>query len=276
MNTTNTTPTPQVFRGSLRIISAGAAQSLVLSFTDLINRGANSQALQLHASFGAVGAMVDLFTAELAQISQGSSLMPCDLMISSQGILAGLGHEGLVQASTLSPLGLVSTGLARLGSDTSAIWGACPPNANANDHLVQTLKSATHIYIPDPIKSTAGIHVKAVLTRLGLWESSASKLQSFPNGAAAMAQLAKDARPGALGCTQKTEILFTQGVEWVEPLPEEHALKTLYSVVRCLDDSSAHSSTEQVTLAQAFLDQLVSPELAELRAESGFEQLGAE
>jgi hypothetical protein len=41
--------------------------------------------------------------------------------------------------------------------------------------------------------------------------------------------------------------------------------------VRCQKDSSDPSAAAQVALAQAFLDQLISPELAELRAESGFE-----
>lgn len=282
----NSHHTPHPLAGQLRIISAGAAQSLVLSLTERINRklqtatsiqslpslpSTPSPYLQLNASFGAVGAMVDLFKAELSAKTEDKGAVSCDLMISSQSILETLGQEGLVQSSTLKALGLVSTGLARLSSDTSNLWGACPPHANASEHLVQTFKRASQIYIPDPVKSTAGIHVKAVLTRLGLWESCADKIQSFPNGATAMAQLAKDATPGALGCTQKTEILFTPGVQWVEPLPEEHALKTLYSVVRCQKDSSDPSAAAQVALAQAFLDQLISPELAELRAESGFE-----
>jgi len=276
-------------RGHLRIISAGAAQSLVLSLGELINRSSlpssssssslspSTPSLQLNASFGAVGAMVDLFEKERSDAAH----TPCDLMISSQSILTDLGARGWVQANTIEPLGLVSTGLARVSSDESGLWGASALAASAdpNAHLVETFLQATQIYIPDPVKSTAGIHVKAVLTALGLWERCADKLQSFPNGATAMARMAQEARAGALGCTQKTEILFTPGVQWVEALPPDHALKTLYSVARVQADvSTAPDRTPsggdghaQVALAQAFLEQLVSPEQATLRAESGFE-----
>ena len=281
-------PLPSL-RGHLRIISAGAAQSLVLSLGELINRSLppasstpSSPQLQLNASFGAVGAMVDLFEKE--RLEDGSP--PCDLMISSQSILTDLGARGWLQANTIQPLGLVSTGLARVSSDESGLWGAGAASQDPNAHLAETFLQASQIYIPDPLKSTAGIHVKAVLTALGLWERCADKLQSFPNGATAMARMAQEARAGALGCTQKTEILFTPGVQWVEALPPDHALKTLYSVARVKADvsthpdsanSSANKSSEeraQVALAQAFLDQLVSPEQALLRAESGFESVG--
>ena len=276
----NTSSNPEAFpalQGQLRIISAGAAQSLVLSLTELINQGASTPRLQLNASFGAVGAMVDLFEKERGQ--EGST--PCDLMISSQSILLSLGDRGWVQASTLQGLGLVSTGLARVSGDDSGIWRASgtgtgtgagsESGSDPNAHLQQTLRQASQIYIPDPEKSTAGIHVKAVLERLGLWQACAPKLQSFPNGATAMAQMAKEACPGALGCTQKTEILATHGVQWVEPLPPDHALKTLYSVVRCQADDAAPRVGAQVALAQAFLQQLISPMHASLRAKSGFE-----
>jgi molybdate transport system substrate-binding protein len=271
----------QDLEGRLRVISAGAAQSLVQSLAQIINSPMSPPRLELKANFGAVGAMVDLFKAERAQLRQAppspaSDLLPCDLMISSQTILEDLAREGWVQGDTLRPLGWVSTGLARLAGDPSEIWGASPAGierdrAQAQAHLVKAFQSATQIYIPDPVKSTAGIHVKAVLTRLGLWEACAPKIQSFPNGATAMAQLAKDARAGALGCTQKTEILFTPGVEWVEALPSDFALKTLYSVARCSEDSPQQGPSPQAQLAQAFLDHLISPELSVLRAQSGFE-----
>jgi len=44
-----------------------------------------------------------------------------------------------------------------------------------------------------------------------------------------MAQMAKDQRKGALGCTQVTEINYTEGVEVISILPKRFELNTLYS-----------------------------------------------
>ena len=45
-----------------------------------------------------------------------------------------------------------------------------------------------------------------------------------------MRALADTTGPGAVGCTQVTEILYTPGVDLVGPLPAEFTLATMYSV----------------------------------------------
>jgi len=73
----------------------------------------------------------------------------------------------------------------------------------------------------------------------------------FPNGNTAMAALAKAAgRP--IGCTQHTEILGTEGVILVGPLPSELGLATTYTagiVTRAAAPELARRLIEMLTTA---------------------------
>ena len=90
-----------------------------------------------------------------------------------------------------------------------------------------------------------------------------ARLRSFPNGATAMAELARatDARP--IGCTQVTEILYTRGVALVGPLPKPLDLVTEYS-------AAVASRTTDRELALAFVAKLAGPETRALRESAGF------
>jgi len=206
----------------LRIISAGATKGLIsdsqVAFSKTLPAHLN---LQFECSFGAVGAMKDIFLSESTQ-SIPSNLCGV-VMVSSVAILQPLMDEGLLLASTYSPICWVSTAMARLQGDASV------QAMDSEEALKEALFGAPAIYAPDTDKSTAGIHFKKVLSTLGLWESLSTRVHNFPNGAAAMAQMAKDQRKGALGCTQVTEINYTEGVEVISILPKRFELNTLYS-----------------------------------------------
>jgi molybdate transport system substrate-binding protein len=96
--------------------------------------------------------------------------------------------------------------------------------------LRAALAGATRLLFPDPQRATAGIHFAGVLRRLGIEDDVASRCSTFENGAAAMAALAASGRPGEVGCTQVTEILYTPGVSLVGGLPAGFDLTTVYSV----------------------------------------------
>jgi molybdate transport system substrate-binding protein len=111
--------------------------------------------------------------------------------------------------------------------------------------------------------ATAGIHFMKVLQKLGVADELADRFRPHPNGATAMKAMGLSKDPNAIGCTQVTEILSTPGVQLVGDLPKSHELATMYTAVLA-------KRARQVDMAQALIAHMVSPALAELRAELGF------
>jgi molybdate transport system substrate-binding protein len=229
---------------SLKILSGGAAQGLV---GQLESRFFSESGRAIAGTFGAVGLMRDKLLAG----------EPCDVIILSKALIDQLGASGQVQAGSARALGLVTTGMA-------VKTGEAFPQVDSPAALKAALLAARGIYFPDPEKATAGIHFMNVLKTLGIDAELASRLHVFPNGATAMREMAQSAEPGLIGCTQKTEILYTQGVQWVAPLPREFELLTSYVAAVC-------TQAEQPQAAAMLIDMLVSPAAAELRRNGGFE-----
>ena len=170
--------------------------------------------------------MKDIFKAEVLTLAAED--LAGVVMISSESLLNDLIKEGLLDPASYTPIGWVSTAVARLEGDDSI--QALPKE----EDLQHALLHAPVIYAPDTEKSTAGIHFKKVLMALELWTPLKDRIQNFPNGAAAMGQMAKDHIQGALGCTQVTEINYTPGVEVISLLPKRFELNTLYSAASAL------------------------------------------
>jgi molybdate transport system substrate-binding protein len=126
------------------------------------------------------------------------------------------------------------------------------------------LSGASKLYFPDAVLSTAGIHVMKVLTALGLHESHRARFAQFPNGATAMRALADAGDVQAVGVTQCSEILITEGVQWIGPLPGEFALATGYS-------AGLVSRAVSAKVGEAFLAELAAAGNADVRARAGFE-----
>ncbi|GAB3771602.1 substrate-binding domain-containing protein [Ramlibacter monticola] len=228
---------------TLHILSGGAAQGLV---SRLQAEFEARHDCRLAGTFGAVGAMKDKLLAGA----------PCDLLILTQALVQDLGAQGHADASSARPLGLVKTGVAlKAGREPVAI-------RTAND-LKALLASAPAIYFPDPAKATAGIHFMKVLQALGLADDP-RRLRTFPNGATAMAELARAPEPEAVGCTQVTEILITQGVHLTGLLPSPHELATTYT-------AAVAAGAKEPDLARALVAALTAPDAAQVRKECGFE-----
>jgi len=241
---------------ALRIISAGAAKGLINDLQDPFSRTVPHIQPSFDNSFGAVGAMKDIFKAE--SLEPLADKLAGVVMISSESILLDLIKEGLLDAASYTPIGWVSTAVARLEGDDSIV--AMP----RQEDLQHALMHAPVIYAPDTEKSTAGIHFKKVLTALELWAPLKDRVQNFPNGAAAMGQMAKDQIKGALGCTQVTEINYTPGVEVISLLPKQFELNTLYSAACALRG-------HQIALARDFIRFLCGDSPAkEARHSGGF------
>ena len=227
---------------TVRILSGGAAQGLVGRVQPAFEQ---QHACRIEGIFGAVGLMKEkLIAGDL-----------CDLLILSDALVQGLVAEGRVDPSSVRPIGGVKTGVAiKEGRAEVAIHNL--------DDLKALLQLAPAIYFPDPVKATAGIHFMKVLRALGLAEE-ASRLRTFPNGAAAMAALAQAPEPDAVGCTQVTEILITRGVHLTGPLPAPHELTTVYTAAVARD-------ALEPQLARDLIAALTSPQHADTRRACGF------
>lgn len=79
-----------------------------------------------------------------------------------------------------------------------------------------------------------------------------------------MRHLTVAAEENALGCTQITEIKFTEGLQLVGPLPKQYDLSTLYVAAVC-----ALSANQDAALR--FIELLAGDASRDLRIRSGFE-----
>lgn len=215
---------------SLTLLSAGAAKGLASEILPEFER-ANGVAVQ--GFFSAVGAIHQKFT-------DGE---PCDVLILTERQLQLLAEAGRVLPQSVKVIGNVRTAVA-------VPTGHHQPDVSSSAALGGTLLEATAIYIPDPYKSTAGIHVMSVLKALGI-ESNVEKLiKAFPNGETAMRIMSEESIAGAIGITQTTEIKYTPNIMLIGPLPPEHELVTTYSVAvstNAADPSSAMKLAAMLT-----------------------------
>lgn len=228
----------------LNLLCAGAAQGLIKA---LEAEFAARTGTTLASSFGAVGAMKEALLAGA----------PCDLMIVTDAMVATLCDSGQLLGAGRAALGRVRTGLALRAGDAA-------PDAASPEALRAALLAAPAIYFPDPARATAGIHFADVMRQLGILEVLAPRLRTFPNGATAMRALAACAEPGAIGCTQITEILYTDGIVLLGALPPQFDLATVYT-------AAVSATAAQPALAAQFIEMLAGAGSRAVRQAGGFE-----
>lgn len=228
---------------TVKVLSGGAAAAVVKGVQAEFEAATGAS---VEGRFSAVGAMRE-------QLLAGE---PCDLVILTRALVDSLVASDHVQAGSACSLGRVKTGVA-------VPQGSPHPAVGTAQDLRQAFEQARLIYFPDPQLATAGIHVMKVLTALGLHERLADRFRVYPNGATAMAEMAQG-QPGALGCTQVTEINYTPGVDWVGPLPPEFELITDYTLGVC-------SQAVEPALAQTLADLLAGDASSAVRRRGGFE-----
>lgn len=231
----------------LNILSGGAAKGLVDALAPTL---AAKQGVTVGGTFGAVGAMRDLL--------RGGT--PADLLILTKAMIAELEGTGEVVAGSAVDIGTVATAVATRRGDPLPLVGT--------PALLQAaILEAGELYFPDPEHATAGIHVAKVLAALGINEAMAARLRTFPNGATAMAALARATGAQPLGITQASEILATPGVTLVAALPSPHGLATVYTAA--VARNAAHPD-----LARWFAAILAGPEAHANRTAAGFSPPG--
>lgn len=227
----------------LQILSGGAARGLVQAVSAEFER---EMSLSVGGTFSAVVAMRDKLLAG----------EPADLLILTSALMQSLQDAGHVVPGSAVSLGVVRTGVA-VRSD------AAMPGIGDAQALQAALEAADGIFFPDPRKATAGIHFAKVLAALGI-PADSNRLLTFPNGATAMAALAKSALPNPIGCTQVTEILDTPGVKLVGLLPKEFELATVYT-------AAVAAKARYPREARRLIELMLAPEAKIHRDRLGFE-----
>ena len=228
----------------LELLCAGAAQGLVKALQErfLAVTGAT-----VNARFGAVGAIKELLLAG----------EPCDLMVATDAMIDALVAEGRLLAGTRRPLGRVRTGLAVRSGEPR-------PDVSTPEALKAALLAADAVFFPDPVRATAGIHFANVMRTLGIHDELQPRFRNFPNGATSMRELAATNAARQIGCTQITEINYTEGIDLVGALPDRFELATVYTAA-----TNVHAA--QPELAAHFNALLAGPDSLALRAAGGFE-----
>ncbi len=228
----------------MHVLSGGAAAAVVKAIQAEFEKATHTP---LKGTFSAVGMMRD-------QLVHGT---PCDVVILTKPLIDQLIASGHVVSGSARSLGHVKTGVA-------VPTGAAHPPVKTRSELHAAMSAANGIYFPDPDKATAGIHFMNVLKALGLDETLRSKLRVFPNGATAMAEMAKSQESGLIGCTQVTEINYTEGVDLVDLLPAEFELSTDYTLGIC-------TQAQNPSHAELLADLLTGDASAAVRRQGGFE-----
>lgn len=229
----------------LHILSGGAAQGVVKA---LWPQFAAQTGAELKGTFGAVGLMKE-------KLLGGT---PCDVVILTEALIDGLVKSGDAVAGSATAMGRVKTGVAVRAGDPI-------PEVSTPDGLKKSLLAARGgIYFPDPEKATAGIHFVSVLKQLGIYDEVRGALRPYPNGATAMQHLAQASEADVIGCTQVTEILYTENVKLVAALPREFELATVYTAAVC-------TKAAQPELGRKLVQLLGSEASQSVRAKGGFE-----
>ena len=180
----------------LRVLSAGAAKAVVQALAQSFR---DDTGVAVTVTFDAAGSIRAQFAADLRT----------DIVILPDAMLDALAADHVVDAASIAPLGRVPTGVAvRRDAAAPAIGDAAA--------LRTAFLQASALYCPDIERSTAGLHFIKMLAAMGIETQVRANVRAYANGATAMAAMAKpDAPLGALGCTQVTEILYTDGVALV-------------------------------------------------------------
>jgi molybdate transport system substrate-binding protein len=217
---------------TINIFCAGAAQAVVSQMAAKFQRESGNL---IHAEYGAVGAMK-------ARVVSGA---PTDIVILTAALVDELIAEGEVVAGSRANLGKVGTGVAvRAGTPR--------PDVRDTRVLRGNILAATRIVCPDPAFATAGKVVLKVLDQLGIVAEVMPRLQYFPNGYAAMADLAQSSGTLEMGITQVTEILANPGVKLVGPLPAEVQNMAIYSAGLAVRSAHRERSREFIRRLTGF------------------------
>jgi molybdate transport system substrate-binding protein len=179
------------------------------------------------------------------------------VIVLTAALIDELTEHGLVIAGSRVDLGKVGTGVAvRKGTPL--------PDVRDTQVLRGNLLAAKRVLLPDPAVATAGKVVMSALDKLGIADKLKPRLHFFPNGYAAMEELANSKGLNEMGITQITEIVANKGVTLVGPLPPEVQNIAVYSA-----GLAAHAA--DADLAREFIRRLTGFSAQPVLSLAGFD-----
>lgn len=229
---------------SLRILSAGAPKTGI------------RRCLEAFESMNGVSATIAFATAPVLRdmVEQGDA--DVDLIVAPVQATAVFLADGLTVAGCGGVVGSVHAGVV-------VREGVPHPDITS----VEALK--TEILAADSVVynvASSGLYIAEMMAKLGLAERVADKTVRLPTGAAVMTHLAESVVTKEIGFGQIPEIRNFQGkgIDLVGPLPDGVEKITTYAV-------SLLDAAENVEVAKAFIEYLLSRDGESLLRESGIE-----
>jgi molybdate transport system substrate-binding protein len=215
-----------------------------------LRRSVHDAAQAYHMRHG-IGCLIKLDTAGgLAKRVRGGERVDC--LASSYESLESLSAEALLGGS------IMSVGEARMALGVRK--GAPVPDISSVEKLVALLRAAPVIVRGDPAGGgTGGIHLQAMIEKLGLLEETAPRTVLRVGGYNVMKEVVEGRAPFAM--TQSTEIVPIPEVEIGAYLPDEVQLVTRYALALAKPANEA---------ARAFLTFATSSETRLYYTQAGF------
>ena len=225
--------TSTVFGQELRVLSGGAAKSLVDPLAASFKHGV------VKVDYQPMGRLVE-------SLAQGAEV---DMVIVTEETLPRLEKEGRVQRGAKP--------IARVGIGVAVNEKAPSPDISTVDAFRKTLLAAKSIVYIDPKVGTSGKHVAEVLQRLGIAEQVNAKAKLGQGG-----YIVEPVGRGEieLGIHQVSEILPVKGVKLVGELPKELQKYTVYVAVPVKPSRTVLD----------FIDHLTGPEARKRLAQAGY------
>lgn len=182
------------------VFCPGAVQSVV---RDLLKGYEHSSGNTVKYEFGTAGAVQK-------RVAEGAA---GDVVIATDGGLAGLAKQGKVDGGSIHDVGSMGVGVA-------VRHGAPKPDIHDVAAFKKAMMAARSIMYADPAKGgQSGIHIAKVFAQIGLDKDVAPKLQLRDRGPDGLKEVAKGDIDIGLG--QISEIVANKDVDLVGPFPAE-------------------------------------------------------
>ncbi len=201
-------PAIAVAAAPLRILGTGACEAPLLATAEAWAEATGRQTDITVVNGGRAAALV-----------RGGT--PFDLVLNAAQTLDALIADGHLVATTRAEVGRVRVGIGLRS-------GAPVPDLSTPEALRDAILASRAISHSDPASgATTGLHMVAVLERLGVTQAMAGRILPYPRGIQAVEAVRDGLSDMAL--TQSSEITAVPGVTLVAPLPLSLALITTYA-----------------------------------------------
>jgi molybdate transport system substrate-binding protein len=215
----------------MRLLSAASIQAV---FKEIIGDFERTSGHKVIIHYGTMGAITDW-------VKGGEE---ADLVISSLQSISDLVKAGKLDADSQATISKVGVGIV-------VPSGSAAPAVASVEDLNRALLAAKFVVYADPSRGgAAGIHIAALLKKLGIADQLRSKTRLSAGGDVTEVTLAQG--EGTLGMTQVSEIVGKPGAVFVGPLPAKLQNYTVFAM-------GTPTAAKQSEAVKAFVDFLRSP-----------------